>query len=581
MMRLDMKDETLIEECRNGNRQAFGELVTKYQSLVYGLCYSMVGNFADAQDLSQEIFLKAFVNLYQLREPSKFGQWLNRLANNMCKMWLRKNRQRFVPIESLNQEQLISQQNDMREHEMESMHDSLQKAINSLSHKNRLAFVLYYMNGKTCKEVSEFLGVSVDVIKSRLSQARKLMRKELITMAQEKLEGEKLPEDFKGKILKITDDWVAKYTSEEFVLGLAAVGEVADENFWEGTTIHLFYLSEGEKFVIGPDRGTFVTPLRASVEQLERMTKSVENFCDTFTGVDGELGIFIPDLLYECQIYYDPQKLLAKYKKHVRGMRLSPDVTELLAQKRLDEAKKLIGKHEQAIAVEDYASAIWHLQCASVETAKGILERNKVIVPFATFRAFPNFLRQRADELKIQDVYQKFVHINRLGKDRKYAEDLIYEVELLMRTEFFDMTKLTRELREEPPKTVIPNVSQNSVKQAMSIGGGWTETFFLFKFIFQPVIEIDRYDDAVFSMRDWLIRGMAFMMPFLFESLLTGEDITHDRPDFMKAMKSFKHPDSSIYDRLLKIYDLEDANEERAIETHRMVEEMMKYLQVS
>jgi len=572
-----MKDETLIEECRNGNRQAFGELVTKYQSLVYGLCYSMVGNFADAQDLSQEIFLKAFVNLYQLREPSKFGRWLNRLANNMCKMWLRKNRQRFVSIESLNQEQLISQQNDMREHEVESMHDSLQKAINSLSHKNRLAFVLYYMNGKSCKEVSEFLGVSVDVVKSRLSQARKHLRKELITMMQEKLEREKLPEDFKGKILKITDDWVARYTSEEFVLGLAAVGEVADENFWEGTTIHLLYLSEGEKFVIGgPDRGTFVTPLRASVEQLERMTESVENFCDTF---DEEFGPFIPDLLYECQIYYDPQKLLAKYKKHVRNIRLSPEVTELLAQKRLDGAKKLIEKYEQAIAVEDYASAIWHLQCASERIAKGILEKNKVIVPFATFRAFPDFLRQRADELKIQDVYQKFVHINRLGKDRKYAEDLIYEVELLMKAEFFDMAKLRMELREEPPKTVIPNLSQKSVEQAISIGMGWMETHFLFKFIFQPVIESGRYDDAVFSMRDWLMTEMAFEMPFLFESLLTGEDITHDRPDFMKAMKSFKHPDSSIYDRLLKIYDLEDASEERATETYKMVKEMMEYLQ--
>ena len=395
-------------------------------------------------------------------------------------------------------------------------------------------------------------------------------------MAQEKLEQEKLPEDFKGKILKITDDWVAKYTAEESVIGLAAVGEVADENFWEGTTIHLLYLSEGEKFVIGgPDRGTFVTPLRVSMEQLERMTESVENFCDTFTGFgDYPHGPFIPDLLYECQIYYDPQKLLAKCKKHARDMRLSPEVTELLAQSRLDEAKKLIEKYEQAVAAEDYASAIWHLQRASAEIAKGILERNKVIVPLATFRAFPDFLRQRADELKIQDIYQKFVRINRLGKDRKYAEDLIYEVELLMRTEFFDMTKLRMELREEPPKTVIPNVSR-SVEKAMSIGMGWMETHFLFKFIFQPVIEIGRYDDAVFSMRDWLMSEMAFEMPFLFESLLTGEDITYDRADFIKEMKSLKHPDSSIYDRLLKIYDLEDASEERAIETYKMVKEMM------
>ena len=218
---------------------------------------------------------------------------------------------------------------------------------------------------------------------------------------------------------------------------MAAVGEVANENFWEGTAIHLLYLNKGGKFVIGgPDRGTFITPLQTSVKQLERMTESLENFCDTlFTGGPGD-GLLIPDLLYECQIYYDPQKLLAKYKKHARDMRLSPEVIELLAQKRLDEAQNLIEKYEQAINAEDYASAIWHLQCVSAEIAKGILERNKVIVPLATFRSFPDFLRQCADELKIQDVYQKFVHINRLGKDRKYAENLVYEVELLMRAEY-------------------------------------------------------------------------------------------------------------------------------------------------
>jgi hypothetical protein len=72
------------------------------------------------------------------------------------------------------------------------------------------------------------------------------------------------------------------------------------------------------------------------------------------------------------------------------------------------------------------------------------------------------------------------------------------------------------------------------------------------------------------------MRGsMGFKMPYLFESLLTGENITHDRADFMKEMKSFKHPDSSIYGRLLKIYDLEDASAERAVETYKLVKEMM------
>ena len=574
---MEVSDEVLVQRCLDGDKEAFASLVEKYQSLVYGVCYHFVGNFINAQDLAQEAFLRAFLDLYQLREHAKFANWLYRLTSNICRMWLEKRRVNFVPLEEIENRELHSLYSPSPEElsQKEELRDSLYFAINSLSAKNRLAFTLYYMDGMACKQIADFLSVSESVIKSRLYQARKNLRKELITMVQESLGREKLPEDFKSKILKITDDWVAKYTAEENVIGVGAVGEVADKNFWEGTTIHLLYLNRGEKFGVmgGPDRGTFVTALQVSVEQLERMTESVENFCDTFTKFG---GLSIPDLLYESQIYYDPQEFLAKYKKHVRDMRLSPEVTELLAQKKLDEAKKLIEKYEQAVAAEDYASAIWHLQCASSEIAKGILERNKVIVPLRTFRSFPDFLRQRADELKVRDVYQKFMCINRLGKDRKYAENLVYEVELLMRAEFFDMGKLTMELREEPPKTVIPNVSQKSVDKAMWMGLGWSGTLFLFKFIFQPVIEIGRYDDAVFSMRDWLMRGsMTFEMPFLFESLLTGKDVTHDRADFIKEMKSLKHPDSSTHDGLLKIYDLEDASEERAIETYEMVKEMM------
>ena len=89
---MELSDEAAVGRCLEGDRNAFSLLVEKYQNAVYGLCYHMVGNFADAQDLTQEAFVRAYVDLAKIREPSKFASWLNRLTVNVCRMWLRKRK---------------------------------------------------------------------------------------------------------------------------------------------------------------------------------------------------------------------------------------------------------------------------------------------------------------------------------------------------------------------------------------------------------------------------------------------------------------------------------------------------------
>jgi RNA polymerase sigma-70 factor (ECF subfamily) len=81
---MELDDSTLFQQSLNGNTDAFGSLVNKYQNVVYGLAFHIVKNFADAQDLAQESFIAAYME--KLRDKSKFASWLRGITINVCKM---------------------------------------------------------------------------------------------------------------------------------------------------------------------------------------------------------------------------------------------------------------------------------------------------------------------------------------------------------------------------------------------------------------------------------------------------------------------------------------------------------------
>jgi len=102
------QDAELVQRTLQGDKNAFDRLVSKYQGAVYGLCLHLVGNFADAQDLAQEAFVRAYLELYQLREPSKFANWLYRVTANVCKMWLRKRKTDIASLDTIVPAEFIS-----------------------------------------------------------------------------------------------------------------------------------------------------------------------------------------------------------------------------------------------------------------------------------------------------------------------------------------------------------------------------------------------------------------------------------------------------------------------------------------
>ena len=81
-------DEKLVSQTLAGDRDAFGVLMHKYQEMVYAYAFQKVRNVADAQDITQEVFLQAYRHLYQLRHPHLFRSWLYTIMSNECKRWL-------------------------------------------------------------------------------------------------------------------------------------------------------------------------------------------------------------------------------------------------------------------------------------------------------------------------------------------------------------------------------------------------------------------------------------------------------------------------------------------------------------
>ena len=82
------KDGDIIRRCLNGEPEAFGFLVDKYRSSIYAFAYTKLGNFQDAEDVTQEVFLKAYRNLRNLRCWDSFFAWLYSITSNLCKYWI-------------------------------------------------------------------------------------------------------------------------------------------------------------------------------------------------------------------------------------------------------------------------------------------------------------------------------------------------------------------------------------------------------------------------------------------------------------------------------------------------------------
>ncbi len=160
-------DRRLVDACRGGDAEAYAGLVKRYSRSVFAVCLGTLGNVQDAEDVSQETFIKGLARIGQLRDGAQFGPWLTKVARNLCLDYVRRKK-RGAEIVALSGGDRRSPGDE---------HADLREAIARLSEKNRLPLMLYYFDGRSSEHVASALGISTDGALTRLSRARKELRK--------------------------------------------------------------------------------------------------------------------------------------------------------------------------------------------------------------------------------------------------------------------------------------------------------------------------------------------------------------------------------------------------------------------
>jgi RNA polymerase sigma-70 factor (ECF subfamily) len=170
-------DFELVQEVRKGNRQAFTELMRRYQKRVYWTARRIVGSHEDADDVVQETFVKAYLGLGDFRGDSSFFTWLYRIAVNLS---LNATRKRQL-INYLHQSEIVerllpSREDPSQELELRETESLLRKAIEDLPEKQRAVFVMRYYDELSYEEISKILKTSVGGLKANYFHAVKKVR---------------------------------------------------------------------------------------------------------------------------------------------------------------------------------------------------------------------------------------------------------------------------------------------------------------------------------------------------------------------------------------------------------------------
>jgi RNA polymerase sigma factor (sigma-70 family) len=202
-----------VENAQAGDVMAFGELVRMFQDAVYGVAYAMIGNFEDAQDIAQEVFIQAWRDLGSLREPARFPNWLYRIARNRCMDFLRRTKLDTVGLAEASAVYNPSP-NPLEQAERKELEQSVLAAVMALSEKLRLTTTLFYINGYAVSEIAEFLSVSPNTVKWRLHDARERLKENIMKdkkmidiMVDGALKSFPLPGDFADVVVRmVTSD---------------------------------------------------------------------------------------------------------------------------------------------------------------------------------------------------------------------------------------------------------------------------------------------------------------------------------------------------------------------------------------
>ena len=178
-------DQALVRRTLAGDLDAFGELIQLYQSSVVNVCYRVLGNRHDAEDLAQEAFIRAYKHLASYDQERPFGPWMRTLAANLCYNKLKRVEVAQVllederDIESKNP--IINPENAL---EISQENRALYRAIWDLPHSQRIALELRHFQGLSYQEMADAMKLPLNTVRSHLYRGRQKLA-ELLEAAED------------------------------------------------------------------------------------------------------------------------------------------------------------------------------------------------------------------------------------------------------------------------------------------------------------------------------------------------------------------------------------------------------------
>lgn len=186
---MDRNDEqALIQRCKDGEIDAFDELVTHFEKRVFNFAFRIAGNYDSASDVAQEAFIRVFNSIHTFRGDANFTTWIYRIVTNVylderkkAKSHRLTSLDEYIELDENSVTRQIVDENptpDMvAEHKERDL--SVQKAINSLPDYQRIIVTLYHTQNRSYEEIAEILQLPIGTVKSRLNRARLALKEKL------------------------------------------------------------------------------------------------------------------------------------------------------------------------------------------------------------------------------------------------------------------------------------------------------------------------------------------------------------------------------------------------------------------
>jgi RNA polymerase sigma-70 factor, ECF subfamily len=178
-------DEELVALSMRGDTESFNQLILRWERPIYALAYRVLGREEEARDIVQETFLRAFRSISRFRGQAKFSSWIYRIALNLCRDWIR--RERRAPIlatpEGVDIVEMAAEREPAESIEtLVARHDlsrAVAQAMDLLPEEQRTAIILKEYHGMTFQEIADLQGCPLSTVKTRLYQGLTVLRRHL------------------------------------------------------------------------------------------------------------------------------------------------------------------------------------------------------------------------------------------------------------------------------------------------------------------------------------------------------------------------------------------------------------------